>query len=229
MATLCLTTALVLPCRAAPPDETPAGRASANLDASASASPDPATLVAGLERDAPARTAYTELRFSRMLDRPLILRGELEYLGPGKLGKRVDTPYHEQTTVADGEAIVQRGKRAPRHISLRQAPELDGFLRGFAALLGGDAQTLAQDFTLSASGDESAWQLRMVPRDRQLARRIEAIEVDGAGTSARCFRTSEADGDVSVLLVEDLAGVTLPARPLPAAIATLCRGGKAAQ
>ena len=42
-------------------------------------------------------------------------------------------------TIADGEASVQRGDKPARKFSLSQAPELEGFLRGFAALLGGDA------------------------------------------------------------------------------------------
>lgn len=172
----------------------------------------------------PARTAYTEVRFSGMLDRPLILHGELEYLGPGKLGKRVDTPYKEQTTIADGSANVQRGDRAPRTFSLAQAPELEGFLRGFSALLGGDAQALQRDFELTASGNPAHWQLQLKPRDERLVRRISAIEVDGANDVPRCFRTHEADGDLDVLLVDALADAKLTTRPSPAQIDALCRG-----
>lgn len=195
--------------RAAPPD-------APTLDAAA--------LVVALKRDTPARTAYTELRFSSLLDRPLILHGELEYLGPGQLGKRVDTPYHEQTTIADGDAVVQRDERKPRRFPLSRAPELEGFLRGFAALLGGDAEALARDFTLAASGTSANWQLRLAPRDRRLAKRIRAIEVDGGGNTPRCFRTHEADGDLGVLLVDTLANADLPARPSQAQVDALCRG-----
>ena len=53
------------------------------------AAPDAHALVAGLKRDAPATTKFAEVRFSGLLDRPLILRGELEYDGPGKLARRV--------------------------------------------------------------------------------------------------------------------------------------------
>ena len=162
-----------------------------------------------------------------MLDRPLILRGELEYLGPGQLGKRVDTPYREQTTVANGEASVRRGDSAPRTFSLNQAPELEGFLRGFAALLGGDAVTLARDFELVTTGNSANWQLTLKPRDRRLARRISVIEVDGAGATPRCFLTREADGDVSMLLVDTLAATVLPTRPAQSQIDALCRGVKA--
>jgi hypothetical protein len=186
--------------------------------------PDPATLVAALKRATPARTPYTEVRFSGMLDRPLILHGELEYSGPGRLGKRVDTPNKEQTTITDGSATVQRGERAPRTFSLSQAPELEGFLRGFTALLGGDAASLQRDFELSASGTSAHWQLQLKPRDSRLARRISAIEVDGAQDTPRCFRTHEGDGDLGVLLVDTLADTKLTTRPTPGQLDALCRG-----
>ncbi|HEY0180576.1 MAG TPA: LolA-related protein [Dokdonella sp.] len=209
---------LALPCPAAPPDPLADGT---------HAAVDAAAIVAGLKRAPPARTAYAEVRFSALLDRPLILHGALDYAGPGRLGRSVDRPYHERTTVADGEAVVERDGRAPRRVSLAQAPELDGFLRGFSALLGGDAGALARDFELAASGSGAAWRLTLTPRDARLARRVRAIEVDGAGSEPRCFRTRETDGDVDVLLVGTLAATPLPARPLPAQIEALCRGAAA--
>ncbi|WP_440224886.1 LolA-related protein [Dokdonella sp. MW10] len=179
----------------------------------AAADPDPQALVAGLARPVPARTAYTEVRFAQMLDRPLVVRGELEYLGPGKLGKRVDTPYKEQTTIADGQVSVQRGTRKPREIALGQVPELEGFLRGFSALLGGDAAVLAQDFTLTTRGTAQRWHLSLVPKDARLKRRVASIEVDGDDAGARCFGIVDADGDANILLVEALASAELP-KPL---------------
>ncbi len=148
-----------------------------------------------------------------MFDRPVIARGELEYLGPGRLGKRVDTPYKETMTIADGQVNVQRGTRAPRQIALGQIPELEGFLRGFSALLGGEAGALARDFALTTSGDATRWKLVLTPKDARLKRRIKAIEVDGAGTSARCFSVLDADGDASIMRVEELAAEELP-KPL---------------
>src|SRR6185312_7965055 len=185
---------------------------------------DAQAIVAGLRREAPSRTAFSEVRFSSLLERPLILHGELEYDGPGKLSRTVKAPYEEHMTIADGQASVRRGDKPARAFSLSQAPELEGFLRGFAALLGGDAAALARDFTLTANGTPRAWHLKLTPRDDRLARRITALEVDGAGTSARCFHTFDADGDVNVLLVESLAEAKLPNRPTPPMIDALCRG-----
>jgi len=193
---------------------------------SRAAPPDAAQLVARLKRDVPARTAYTEVRFSGLLDRPLILRGEMDYLGPGKLAKRVDAPYREQTSVENGTATMQRGDKPGRSLSLAQIPELESFLRGFSALLGGDAAALARDFTLEASGSDARWQIVLKPRDTRLARRVESIRVDGAGNEPTCFRTHEADGDDSALLVGALAETVLPTRVSTMQVDALCRGVK---
>lgn len=177
-----------------------------------------------MKRAAPARTRFSEVRFSGLLERPLVVHGELEYDGPGKLSRTVDAPYVEHMTIENDQASVQRGDRPVRKFPLSQAPELEGFLRGFAALLGGDAELLQRDFVLLASGTQGAWHLKLTPRDERLAKRIAALEVDGAGTSARCFHTIEADGDVNMMLVETLADTKLPTRPTPPMIDALCRG-----
>ncbi len=190
---------------------------------------DPLVLVAGLKRELPARTAYTEVRFSQMYARPVVARGELEYLGPGQLGKRVDTPYEELTTIADGQVTLQRGKRKPRQISLQRVPELEGFLRGFSALLGGDAESLQRDFELVGSGDSAQWQMRLAPVDKRLRKRIDAIVVDGSGANANCFSILDADDDVSIIMVEQLATAALPEPLSRANVELACRGGVAAQ
>ena len=189
---------------------------------------DPLALVKGLQRELPARTPYTEVRFSAMYDRALVARGELEYLGPGKLGKRVDSPYSETTTIADGEVTVQRGSREPRRISLERIPELEGFLRGFSALLGGDAVALQRDFDVSSSGSAARWQLRLSPKDKRLKNRIDALQVDGAGDKARCFSIIDADADVSILMVEELATMTLPKPLTQKNVELTCRRGNSA-
>ncbi len=190
------------------------------------AAPDATALVAALKREVPAVTAYVEVRYSGLLERPLILRGEMQYLGPGKLAKRVDTPWRELTAVDGGNASLQRGDRPARSLPLAQVPELDSFLRGFSALLGGDAAALARDFSLSASGNAAQWQLRLEPRDARLARRVQWLRVDGSGSEPTCFRTREADGDESVLLVGALAATPLAPRVTLGQLDALCRGLK---
>lgn len=170
----------------------------------------------------PADTAYAEVRFVRMLKRPLVLRGELHYGGPGQLGKRVDAPYRETTTIAGDDVRVQREGKGERTFSLERAPALGVLLSGFSALLGGDAQALHRDFAVQATRRGEDWRLVLTPRSPSLAQQLAAMIVDGRGGEPRCFSLREADGDASTMLLGDLARADLGAAPTPEAVGQLC-------
>ncbi|MBS0556328.1 MAG: outer membrane lipoprotein carrier protein LolA [Proteobacteria bacterium] len=184
--------------------------------------PDAAQLIARLKRPVPATTAYTEVRFLRQLTRPLVLRGELEYGGADRLGKRVDTPYRETTQIEGGSVTLTRGNGEPRHFDLDRAPELKTLMGGFSALLGGDAATLQALYTISLVDNANGWTLSLAPRAAALAKPLREFVIDGAGDEPRCFSLRQANGDASVMLLGALAGAALPNPPTPAALAALC-------
>jgi hypothetical protein len=195
-----------------------------SLSASALAAPDSGDLVARLKRPAPAVTRYVEVRFVDLLTHPVTLHGSLEYGADGSLTKRVDSPYHETTTVRAGQVTLERDGKSPRRFALSRAPELAAFLESFGSLLGGDAARLAQTYEVSADGDDAHWRLTLTPRAAQLAKHLAHFRVDGAGSDARCFSVEEAGGDASIMLVEATAKAPLPAVPTKDALSALCRG-----
>ena len=164
------------------------------------------------------------MRFVHLLRRPLVLHGQLDYAGPGKLGKRVEAPYRETTTIADGAVDVVRDGRAPRHFDLERAPELNGLLTGFSALLGGDAATLQQFYTIDFVENAANWTLTFTPREQELAAHLRALVVAGSGSEPRCFTLRQNDGDSSTMLLGALADHALPQPPTPQNIAALCAG-----
>jgi outer membrane lipoprotein carrier protein LolA len=181
------------------------------------------TLIGRLRLPTPADTAYAETRFVHVLRKPLQLRGELHYGGPGVLGKRVDEPYRETTSIANGEVEVLREGKSARKFSLERAPELQALLTSFSALLGGDAAGLDRNFTIALARGDSGWQLKLTPRAPELARHLRDLVVDGRDAEVRCVTLHESDGDSSVMRMAALASVTVP-EPTPAALAALCRG-----
>lgn len=199
-----------------------------SLCANASAPEDAATtraLVASLGRPAPARTPFAEARFMKMLERPLVVSGELSWLGGDRLERRVEHPHAEVSTIADGQVSQQRDGREPRRFSLARAPQLQMLLDSFVALLGGDTARLEQAFTVQYVGhDAQRWTLALTPRDAKLVRAVSRIEIDGAGNQPRCMRMQEADGDLAVDLLGDLAA-KMPEVPTREALAALCQGG----
>jgi Outer membrane lipoprotein carrier protein LolA-like len=198
-----------------------------SLCAKASAPEDAATareLVTSMGRPAPAHTAFAEARFLKVLDQPLVVSGELSWLGDDRLERRVEHPNREVSTIADGEVTQQREGRPPRHFSLKRAPQLQILLDSFVALLGGDSARLERAFNIQHTVDETKhWTLTLTPRDATLAHTVSSIEVDGWGNEPRCMRMQEADGDLAVDLLGDLAA-KMPATPTRAALVALCKG-----
>jgi hypothetical protein len=187
------------------------------------ASAETKALIARLALPAPADTAYAETRFVHVLRKPLQLRGELHYGGPGVLGKRVDAPYRETTNIANGEVEVLREGKSARKFSLERAPELGALLSSFSALLGGDAAGLERNFTIAVSHSESAWQLTLTPREPALSRHLRDLVVDGRDAEVRCVTLHESDGDSSVMRMAALAAASV-SEPTPATLDALCRG-----
>ncbi|HEY8586976.1 MAG TPA: LolA-related protein [Rhodanobacter sp.] len=181
-------------------------------------------LIAALGQPAPAHTAFAEARFMRVLQRPLVVSGQLSWLGGDQLQRSVEQPRRETATIAEGEVTQQREGRRPRHFSLKRAPQLQVLLDSFVALLSGDAARLQQAFEIHQEGDVTgAWTLTLVPRDARVARTVSSIRIDGYAGQSRCMHMQEADGDLAVDLLGPLAA-KMPVEPTREALQALCRG-----
>jgi hypothetical protein len=182
------------------------------------------SLLKQLTREPPATTPFVEAHFSRMLARPLIVSGELAYLGPDALARTVREPYHEHTEIHGETVTVEREGGKARKFSLQRAPELRSLLSSFAALLGGNRAGLEQQFDLDLKGEEADWTLSLTPRDARVRERVRSIVVNGNGAEPRCLTTSEPNDNVTITLLGSAAEKQLPPMPDRAWLEEQCRG-----
>jgi hypothetical protein len=198
--------------------------ASASASEPAAASSSAQALIAALGRPAPAHTAFAEARFLQVLDRPLVVSGELSWLGGDQLQRRVDKPQQETATIANGEVTQQRVGKSARHFSLKRAPQLQVLLDSFVALLSGNPARLQQAFEIRHEGIAAgAWTLTLTPRDAKVAKTVASIRIDGYANESRCMHMQEADGDLAIDLLGPLAA-KMPAQPTREALQALCQG-----
>ena len=177
-----------------------------------------------IARPAPSRTAFVELRGSKLLKQPLRIVGEYRHPDADTLVREVRAPYAETTTIRAGEAVIERAGKSPRRVSLSRVPELAGIQSSFGAMLSGDAGRLRQHYTLDADGSRQDWRMTLVPRDARLAERVRNIVLHGRGAELRCIETVPADaGEVQRTL---LAGAARDAAAVDDvdALAALCDG-----
>jgi hypothetical protein len=187
--------------------------------------PDAEVLIARFAREAPASIAFTETRFSPLLREPTIVSGELRYLEMRRLDRRVTSPYRETTTIDGGTVRVERDGERTRSFALGRAPELEGFLLAFVALLAGDSSTLEDTFTLATDGDaDGAWTLELTPIDERLRRRVRSIAVFGSVAEPRCVATLDAKETGSVMLLGAEAATPVAPQSTLDDLLALCRG-----
>src|SRR5688572_14938826 len=183
---------------------------------------DAQALIERLAKPAPATVAFREVRFSTLVNEPLIVAGELVYTDATSLDRRVTQPYRETVAIRGESVRVEREGSPPRSFGLNRAPELRGLLSGFTALLAGNSAALERNFSIAANGSDAAWTLELTPTDKRARRRLQQIVVNGRADVPQCFTMLTANGGASVLLLGAAADRELPNPTTLEALKHLC-------
>ncbi|MDE2224590.1 MAG: outer membrane lipoprotein carrier protein LolA [Xanthomonadaceae bacterium] len=182
------------------------------------------SLLAGMAKAPPVSTPFVLVSYRGVLDRPLVVSGNLRWLGGDNMERDIAKPFRETAKIADGTITVQRGNGEVQRIPLARAPQTNAMLAGFRALLGGDVSALQKDFTLAAQGSEARWVITLTPRTDSIKRQVASLVIDGRNHEPRCLTMMDANGDSSITLVGAMAEQGLrSAAPLESALAARCR------
>jgi hypothetical protein len=195
------------------------------LPATSFAALDADTLLKSLARPAPAVTPFVEVRYSKLLDQPIVVKGQLEYHEDGTLVRAVAEPFKERTEIQGETVSILRAGKSPRKFSLKRAPELRSMLGGFGAVLGGSRGTLEKDFNLELTGELQGWKLALTPKSPQVGKYVRDIVIQGAKSEARCIVITQPDDESSVMLVGAASEAKLPAPVARDWLTTLCAKG----
>jgi len=184
-------------------------------------------ILSKLARPAPMRTAFVELRDSKLLKTPLRIEGEYRRPVDDMLVRDVRAPYAETTTIQAGIVSIARAGKSARTFSLSRMPELAGLQASFGALLSGNRQLLEQHYRLASTGTHQRWTMVLTPKDAQFATKVRDITLYGRGAELRCIETTPAKtGEVQRTL---LAGAARDASGVSTgpALAVLCHNDSA--
>ncbi len=135
------------------------------------------------------RVEFIEQQFLAVLDHPVESSGELRYDAPDHLEKRT---------------LLPRGGR--RHVlDMHRYPQIQPFVESIRATLAGDRSALERLFHVEFSGSVERWSLTLVPVDRQLARTVKQVQIDGSRDQLLRIEIRQADGDRSLMTLRAAA------------------------
>ncbi|WP_321784262.1 outer membrane lipoprotein carrier protein LolA [Paraburkholderia sp. J94] len=179
----------------------PVQAATSASNASASASDADAALVsqiaARLAQTKGVRSHFTQTQTLAALKTPLVSTGSLLFFRDRGVIWQIDRPYKKTWVMSDsgmtvldatGQRVANGGAQGARG-----AAEIAKMMR---AMLGGDLSGLYTQFDVQARGTPARWQMRLVPRQPQIAQALRGIEMDG-GEFLQGLRITLANGDVT--------------------------------
>ena len=144
---------------------------------------------------------YVEEDYLKMLDQPVKSSGVLVYDAPDHLEKRALKPKAE-SLILDGERLtVERGRRTYR-MDLGEDPQVAPFVDSIRDTLAGNEQALERVFKVTFTGTLEEWQLKLVPLDEKVARKVSEVQIAGARDEIQSVKILETDGDRSVMTLE---------------------------
>ena len=148
----------------------------------------------------PASVAFQEERHNPMFERPLILDGHLEYVGPGALRKVIESPFQEALSIKAGELLITRNGETHR-LPVKRSKALQALLGAFEALLSGDAVRLESVFDYEVTGDVSNWTIDLKPKSRRIGKHLSSLHVVGNSNGVSRILISLRDGEWHVMSI----------------------------
>ena len=165
---------------------------------------DLASVLSEISVTPPAQVRFREERHNPMLNGPLVLTGFLEYLGPGRVSKTVESPFQESYQIDQDQIRVEReGKE--RTLSFRSNQMMKTLLGGIEAVLAGDAERLGAIFSYQLTGNPGSWVLELVPRSSRVARHLAGLRIEGGSKTlySMRFNFDEKEWQLMVFLPPD--------------------------
>jgi hypothetical protein len=158
-------------------------------------------LMGSLAQHPQGSASFTEHKHLAILEQPLESSGTLVFVAPARLEKRTLKPKPE-TMILDGDRLtLERGSRR-QVLALKDYPEVAGMIESIRATLAGDRAALERVYRLALEGDTERWSLTLTPLDARVGALVARITMAGAGNAVNQVEILQADGDRSVMRIE---------------------------
>jgi len=162
-------------------------------------------LMAQLARRSSGEARFSEQRFVKGLDEPLVSSGTLSFAAPDRFARRTLQPRPESMVVEGNTVTFSRGGRS-RSLTLDASPEAVIAVEAVRGTLTGNAQVLQKHFRTRLTGDAERWTLELTPIDGSAAGSLRNVHVSGRRDEVLQVETQLLDGDRTLMTIDPVRG-----------------------
>ncbi len=164
---------------------------------------DVSDLMQMLSQQKVRHASFVEKKYIAALEQPLESSGELSFIAPDRLEKRIVKPKPEAVVLDGDKVLIERSNGRKLTVSLNERPEVSGFVESIRATLVGDRAVLERIYHLNLDGSMEQWHLSLTPLQPQMRKIISEIHIVGARDVIETIEFKQADGDRSVMTITD--------------------------
>jgi len=164
------------------------------------------SVMSGLAKGLRPRVAFVEERQSVLLNRPLIIRGELMFEPPNTLRRSSFEPSEETLHVEGSTLTLERANGETVSLDLNREPVAQALVEAFRGTLSGDLERLRRHYRVLFSGSEMEWRIELTPRLESVSKAIESIKIEGREADVGTIVVLRADGEQSVMHLQPIGG-----------------------
>lgn len=154
-----------------------------------------------LKQNGSMKARFVESKHVKVLDAPVESSGELSYIAPHRLEKKILKPRAE-IMVLEGDVLSMERGNTKRSMNLSDHPEIGAMVQSMRAALGGDKAAMEKYFDASLSGTRQRWRLSLTPRSTKAMTGLRQIQMVGDDNYVHTIEVWLRDGDWSVMTIE---------------------------
>lgn len=155
---------------------------------------------------------FTEKRSVAMLERTLESSGRLTFSAPDTFVRETLKPRPEKVSVVGNQLALTSNNRT-RTYRLDAVPEAAVMVEAIRGTLTGNRQAIERNFNATVSGQAQRWTMELVPIEQQVRDLVRSVVITGQQSWVREVTVVMADGDRSVMIIEQVSSVRAPGTP----------------
>lgn len=154
--------------------------------------------------------SYTETRSSMFFKKAQVSSGEIQFIQPDRIIKRVIKPQYQEFDIDKEQLTIRSLSKPDRQININQYPQLKHFVLLIKAVLSGDSQYLRQHYTIALTTQNESiafWLLSLIPRDfpDQIENKsIQSIAIKGKDGQITAIKMQGFAGESSELIIDKI-------------------------
>ena len=165
-----------------------------------------------LVNEAVVRGAFEQRKTVKGFRNPLVSSGDFVVARQRGVLWRTVTPFPSLLVVTRDRVLAKQGDGSvARRLSANEEPAVRAISETLFGVMAADLGALVQRFDITGDTTAEGWRLALLPRDAQLARWIQRVELEG-DRFLQAVRMHEASGDqTAIRLARHATGAALAA------------------